>query len=154
MLHPIAGRLGKDPEVKLVNTKNGETQVSNNTLYLWTNQGEGTKDVPLNITAWGDEAKTLEKYKKGDIIHFVGKPTAITYKPEGLDQELTVLGYEIKKIDENKLILTASNRLLEDFVKDRQIGSQEHVRGENSIKRTGQSKKTEKTKVKETELEI
>lgn len=116
MLHVLAGKLGADPEVKTIDTTNGKKNVCNMTVYVWT--GERSKNnIPVQVTAWADLADELGKYKKGDSIQFVGEAKDVAYKPTGLDKELTVMGYDIKKIDHNKTILKDLNDILRNYIK-------------------------------------
>ena len=122
MLQPMSGRLASDPELKKVATKNGEKVVINNTVYVKTSDKEDVPNVPVQITAWEENARLIaDKYKKGDFIQFVGKPISIIRRPKGYEKDIVNIGYEVKKIDENGLLLTATNKMLNDYIKSGEI---------------------------------
>ena len=71
----ISGRLARDCEVKEgISPKNRPYAVLNNCVFV-TNKELG-KDVPMNITAWGENAKFIaENFNKGDSIQLVAQET-------------------------------------------------------------------------------
>jgi single-stranded DNA-binding protein len=116
MLNVIAGILAKDPSIKDVKKGNENLQVSNNTIYIKT--AEGRSDIPVNISAWGENAVELQKYKKGDSLHFVGAPNDSSYKNESMEKPITTLGYTVLKIDHNKTLLKEMDTLLSKYLED------------------------------------
>lgn len=124
MLNVLAGRLSEDLEVN--KSKTGK-DVCSTGIYVWPgNKGigknaEARDAVLVRVEAWGENAHELAKYGKGETIQFVGRAIDVKYKPKGLERELTVMGYDIKKIDHSKTILSEFNEILNDYVnKDKQ----------------------------------
>lgn len=116
MLNVIAGVLAKDSTIKIVKKGNDDLHVSNNTIYIKT--GEGRKDIPVNISAWGDTAKELQNYKQGDSLHFIGSPNDSQYKNESMDKPITTLGYTVLKIDHDKKLLKEMDTILSNYLED------------------------------------
>lgn len=121
MLSVVCGRLARDPEIRKVTAKgkNGkedrELLVSNNTVFIWNGRKTG-QDVPVDITAWEEMCGELAKYKKGDLIQFVGEVSDTVYTPKNMEKGIVQLGYTILKFDHGKTIIKQSNRLLRAYI--------------------------------------
>lgn len=115
MLNVIVGKLGSDVEIKNINTSKGAMDVANNTVYVRTGENS-KKDVPVQVTAWGDQSKELAKYSKGDTLMFVGRAKDVIYKPKGTDAEIVTMGYDIAKIDHDKTILKENDGILRSYI--------------------------------------
>lgn len=73
----ISGKLGKNPELKEVETKEGKRKVVNITVFAYDPSGpevkrpDGStyrKGIPLQCTAWGPNAEEIAKMKAGDTL--------------------------------------------------------------------------------------
>lgn len=121
MLNVLAGRLGNN--IELNQNKDG-SYYCYASVYVWPGKkgkGENAVDrdsIPVKVYAKGEQAQDLAKYEKGDTLQFVGKAIDVKQKPKGAEQEITVMGYEIKKIDHSKTILTKYNNILSEYVYD------------------------------------
>lgn len=67
-------------------------------------------EITIPVIASGPAAVSLLAHNPGDKINFVG---------ELIKHEQKELGYQIKKIDDSGLILTATDKLLSDYIKTR-----------------------------------
>ena len=83
----IAGRLGKDPELK--NTPNG-TKVSSFSIAtnrVWTDKNTGQKNEEtewVNCVAWGRTAEVIAQYfTKGKEIYIEGRMQTRSWEKEG-----------------------------------------------------------------------
>lgn len=73
-------------------------------------------DVKIPVLAYGSAAVSLLARHPGDKISFVG---------ELIKDGKTDFGYEIKKIDDSGLLLTATDKLLSDYIKTRDTAKYE-----------------------------
>jgi hypothetical protein len=91
----MSGRLGRDCEVREgVSEKNRPYTVLNNCVFV-NNKELG--DVPMNITAWGENAKFIqENFQKGDSIQLVAQETPHDRKVG--DKEFTECVFTVRKI--------------------------------------------------------
>lgn len=78
----IIGHLGKAPEVR--KTQDGKTIV-NTTLAVNTGYGDNKRCTWWNVSAFGKQAETLEKFNlaKGDVIGFTGEVSMREYESNG-----------------------------------------------------------------------
>ncbi|HEX2926217.1 MAG TPA: hypothetical protein VHP38_08175 [Ruminiclostridium sp.] len=92
----ISGRLARECEIrKGVSPKGRPYSVMNNCVFV-TNKELG-RDVPMNITAWGENARFIqENFKKGDSIQLVAQETPNDRKAG--DKEFTECIFTVKKI--------------------------------------------------------
>jgi len=112
LIHPLSGKLGANPQIKTVNTKEGDRVFCNMTIYVRTQNSK--KDIPVQITARDEIARELAKYNKGDYIEFTGEAASVTYKPNTHYKEITVLGYNIIHIDHDKVLLGEYNKYIKE----------------------------------------
>lgn len=116
MLHVVAGRLAEDCKIKDITRQDGTTaKVVNNTVYIWDGI-ESHEDIPVKIEAWDTAADEIAKYKKGQVIHFIGKVFCAMRKPKGSEKEFATLVYRVIKVDEKRLMLKEFNKLLSEYV--------------------------------------
>ena len=125
MLNVIAGVVAKDSSIKEVKKGGEKLQVSNNTIYIKT--GEGRNDIPVNISAWGETAVEMQKYNKGDSIHFIGAPNDSQYKNDAMDKPITTLGYTVLKIDHDKKLLKEMDTILSKYLEDGKEKKEENL---------------------------
>jgi Single-stranded DNA-binding protein len=92
----ISGRLAREGEIREgVSPKGKPYSVMNNCVFV-TNKELG-RDVPMNITAWGENARFIqENFKKGDSIQLVAQETPHDRKVD--DKEFTECIFTVKKI--------------------------------------------------------
>lgn len=120
MLNVIRGRLAETPEIKQIKKvgEDGKEQslnVINTNLYIKANKE--SPDFPVKITAWEDTARELSKYKKGELVDFVGNMKSTTYKPEWSEKEITSIGFNVVKIDHDKKLSKEIDEILSKFQK-------------------------------------
>ncbi|QIB69768.1 single-stranded DNA-binding protein [Aminipila butyrica] len=158
MLNVMAGRLAEDPQVRQI--PNG-TYVCNTTVYVWPGKKGASPNspdrdsIPVKIEAWGEQALDIAKYNKGETVQFVGKVIDIKYRPKGLDRDLTVMGFEVKRIDHNKSILTEFNEILSGYAyeKDQKDKQEEKNKGMDS-KEPKQKQQQQQPTPKEAKAEL
>ncbi|PYG84332.1 single-stranded DNA-binding protein [Ruminiclostridium sufflavum DSM 19573] len=92
----ISGRLARDCEVKEgVSPKGRPYAVLHNCVFV--NNKEYEKNVPMNITAWGENARFLqENFKKGDSIQLVAQEAPHERKIGNIS--LTECAFTVRKI--------------------------------------------------------
>lgn len=142
MLHPVEGTLAEDPK-KHLKTVNGRPF-----LQTILNTGkDSTLQVP--IAAWDHHAEQLAEIGQGTYISFVGVPT-----PLEKNKERNAFGFEIVKIDDNGLLILATDKLLSDFAKSGQkLKSAPSKANEKSgIRRTAPRRKSIESKENELSL--
>lgn len=118
----LIGRVGKDPEVRHMESGNTVANFSLATSEKRKNkQGEYVEQTEWhNIVAWNKLAEIIEKYvKKGDLIYIWG---SITYRSwedkEGVKKYRTdILASELKMLGSKNT--EAGQRTQEDQVKDK-----------------------------------
>ncbi|WP_324824310.1 hypothetical protein [Sinanaerobacter sp. ZZT-01] len=115
MLNVIAGVLGREPEIRTVELANGKTNVASTTIYIHT--AKNRPSIPVNIHAWGDNAKELMKYGKGESIHFIGQPTANQYKNASMEKPIQTMGFSIQKIDHKKVFMKNVDDLFKRYIR-------------------------------------
>ena len=128
VLHPVSAIIPISPELKTVSTANGDQKVCNTYVYIDMSGGTGDtkKNVPVQISAWGELAEELaNNYKKNDQIQFLGKPTPITYVPDGSSKEYTNTGYKIVYISQDKTLINDYLKLQNQYLSDRLTHSRE-----------------------------
>ena len=78
----VIGHLGKTPEVR--STQSG-SKVFSATLAVNTGYGDNKRATWWNISAFGKQAETLEKFNlaKGDVIGFTGEVSLREYESNG-----------------------------------------------------------------------
>lgn len=78
----IIGHLGKNPEVR--KTQSGTT-VYSATLAVSTGYGDNKRTTWWNVSAFGKQAETLEKFglAKGDVVGFSGEAFMREYQSNG-----------------------------------------------------------------------
>ena len=88
----LTGRLGKDPEVK---TLESGKKVANFSLATRRNKEETDWN---NIVVWGKGAEVIEKYvRKGDLLGVEGSLQTRTYEKDGQTRYVTeVVCYNIQ----------------------------------------------------------
>jgi len=126
MLNLIAGVLGRDPEMRTVELESGKTNVANTTIYVHTSKARS--GIPVNIHAWGENAKELMKYRKGESVHFIGQPTVNQYKNASMDKPINTMGFSIQKIDHEKVIMKEVDNVFRQYIaaaKQREAGKSE-----------------------------
>lgn len=116
MLNLVAGVLAKDPSIKEVKKGDETLLVSNNAIYIKTQ--EGRADIPVNISGWGDVAKEMQNFKKGSSIHFIGSPNDSQYKNEAMQKPITTLGFTVLKIDHSKELMKEVDQLLSKYLEE------------------------------------
>jgi single stranded DNA-binding protein len=84
----VSGNLAKDPVVRKVNTKNGESDVCNFTIAdnfsKKTERGNWDKRCTFwECTLWGKQTAYMDGRAKGDWICVVGRATEDTYEHRG-----------------------------------------------------------------------
>lgn len=103
----IIGRLGKDPEVK--NLQSGST-VANFSLAVseqWKDKQTGEKKEKtewINIVLWGNAAEVAQKYlHKGDMCYVEGKIQTRSYEKDGITKYVTeVQAFQLLLLGGNK----------------------------------------------------
>lgn len=91
----ISGRLARECEVKEGVSKGKSYEVMNNCVFV--NNKEHGKNVPMNITAWGENARFIqENFKKGDSIQLVAQETPHERKVG--EKEFTECIFTVRKI--------------------------------------------------------
>jgi len=92
----MSGRLARECEVKEgVSDKGRPYSVLNNCVFV--NNKELGKDVPMNITAWGENAKFIQdNFKKGDSIQVVAQETP--HERKAGDKEFTECIFTVRKV--------------------------------------------------------
>jgi len=92
----MSGRLARECEVKEgVSPKGRPYAVMNNCVFV--NNKELGKDVPMNITAWGENAKFIqENFKKGDSIQLVAQETP--HERKIADKDFTECIFTVRKV--------------------------------------------------------
>jgi single-strand DNA-binding protein len=84
------GRLGKQPEVKLVGDK--KSKMAKFSICAYSEQGQADKTVWLDIVAWGTFADFAEGLNKGDIVLVCGNTKTRSYTTrEGVDKTASEL---------------------------------------------------------------
>lgn len=78
----IIGHLGKTPELR--STQSG-TKICNTTLAVNTGYGDSKRTTWWNVSAFGKQAETLEKFNlgKGDVVGFTGEVSMREYEANG-----------------------------------------------------------------------
>ena len=92
----MSGRLGRDCELREgVSDKGRSYAVLNNCVFV--NNKELGKDVPMNITAWGDNARFIkDNFSKGDSIQLVAQETP--HERRVGDKEFTECIFTVRKV--------------------------------------------------------
>lgn len=85
------GNLGKDPEIKFLESGNAVTKFSIAITEKWTKDGEKQERTEwVNIEAWGKLAELAAEYlKKGSKCFVEGKLRTDKYQKEGQDHYST-----------------------------------------------------------------
>lgn len=88
----IAGRLGKDPELR--QTTNGKSVVSFTvaTNRVWKDQSGAKQESTewVNVVAWGKTAESINKYfRKGKEIYLEGRLQTRSYEKDGQKKYIT-----------------------------------------------------------------
>ena len=86
----IIGRLGKDPEVKILDGGAVVAKFPIASSETWKDKsGEKHEETEwFNIVAWNKLAEIIEKYvKKGDLIYIEGKTKTRIYKDKDGDEK-------------------------------------------------------------------
>lgn len=81
--HTILGRLGKDPEVRHLESGKVVASFSMATTEKWKNEkGELQERTEWhNVVCWGKQAEVIEKYvSKGDLLYVKGKARNRSYE--------------------------------------------------------------------------
>lgn len=121
MLHAIGGRLAEEPKLREIKSKEGNPlEVVNVNIYVYPGKNAG-EDIPVKIVAWGDAAKELAGYKKGEEVQFVGQTKEVGYKPSGMDKEFKMLGYQVVKIDPERNIVKNYTDMLSKYINDKEM---------------------------------
>ena len=82
----FSGRLGKDPEVKIVGNNNRMAKFSVASTFHSGDEFNGLREETtwLNVVAWGDNAKLVEnQLKRGMHVTLYGRLSIRTVKNEG-----------------------------------------------------------------------
>lgn len=92
----MSGRLARDCEVREgVSDKGRPYAVLNNCVFV--NNKELGQDVPMNITAWGENARFIqENFRKGDSIQLVAQETPHDRKVG--EKEFTECIFTVRKV--------------------------------------------------------
>ena len=92
----MSGRLARDCEVREgVSDKGRPYTVLNNCVFV--NNNELGQDVPMNITAWGENARFIqENFQKGDSIQLVAQETPHDRKVG--EKEYTECVFTVRKV--------------------------------------------------------
>lgn len=92
----MSGRLARDCEVREgVSDKGRPYVVLNNCVFV--NNKELGQDVPMNITAWGENARFIqENFQKGDSIQLVAQETPHNRKVG--EKEFTECVFTVRKV--------------------------------------------------------
>ena len=89
----IIGNLGKDPEIKYAQSGTAICKFTVATSEQWNDKSTGQKQEKVewhNITSFGKQAETLEKYlKKGSQIFIEGRIQTSTYEKDGQTKYFT-----------------------------------------------------------------
>lgn len=99
----IIGRLGKDPEVRHLESGKVVSNFSLATSEKYTNKstGEITENTEWhNVSLWGAIAEVAEKYlKKGDLVYIEGKLKTKSWEKDGVTRYMTeVLGNQLQML--------------------------------------------------------
>ena len=106
-LNVIQGKLRSD------NAPDGRFVRNEICLRVPSLDSTATKEVTIPVMASGPAAVSLLAHQAGDQISCVVELVKVN------DQQGQKLGYEIKKIDDTGLLLTATDKLLADYIKAR-----------------------------------
>ena len=93
----VSGRLGRDNEIKevMAAASGRPYKVLNNCIFVHNKDQQ--KDVPINITAWGDNAKFIQdNFCKGDSIQIVAQETPHDRKSG--EKEYIECVYTVRKV--------------------------------------------------------
>lgn len=92
----MSGKLARDCEVREgVSDKSRPYTVLNNCVFV--NNKELGQDVPINITAWGENARFIqENFRKGDSIQLVAQETPHDRKVG--DKKFTECVFTVRKV--------------------------------------------------------
>jgi len=103
----LVGRLGKDPEVKHLESGAVVANFSMATSEKWTDKSSGeVKETTEwhNVVIWKGLAEVVEKYvKKGDQIYIEGKLTTRSWEKDGVKR------YTTEIIGKNMVMLGGGN---------------------------------------------
>src|SRR6187402_690027 len=93
--HIIVGRLGKDPELRILESGNKVVTFSVATSESYKDKTSGEKKEITdwhNVVAWNAKAEALAKYvKKGDMIFLEGKSRTRSWEKDGITRYTTEL---------------------------------------------------------------
>ena len=97
----LIGRLGKDPELKFIQSGAAVCQFPLATSEKWNDKSTGQQKEKTewhNIVAWGKQAETLEKYlSKGSQVYIEGSLQTRNYDKDGQTHyttEIKVYGFQ------------------------------------------------------------
>lgn len=88
----LLGNLGKDPDVKTIDSGKSVANFSIATTETWKNaKGEKVQDTTWhNIVLWGKPAEIAQKYlHKGDQVFIEGKIKTRSYEKDGVTKYIT-----------------------------------------------------------------
>ncbi len=77
--HHIAGRLKKDPDVRVVN----DSQVANFLVETWSIWEGRAYFTSHRVSAWGKLADAASRLGKGDMVSVTGRAGSRSYEREG-----------------------------------------------------------------------
>lgn len=101
----ILGNVGKDPEIKTMNSGDRVANLSIATSETWKDKTSGDKKEATEwhrITVWGPLVDVIDKYvTKGSKLYVEGKIVTRKYEQNGVDKyatEIVLRGFDAKLI--------------------------------------------------------
>lgn len=108
LLQAMRATLAQDPQFHMIRSKDGN-EYPGSVVKMQFDDGRPNSDGPgeFILTATGEQAYALVKYKAGDELEFLGR---LNGRPGSSRLSLSLV-----KIDESKTLVSAAEKFLQDF---------------------------------------